>query len=468
MMEQDFTFPIIVKKESKEYIVRFLGLDVAEQRYDEGNDYITESKKLLVETLLRYERQHITIPKSYSITDLKTNEKESIIFLNVWLPFYRSENEKYVKKTLTIPDWIDELAKKQNLNFSQILKDALLVELGLSKDNKNLRRLKFRKPMKKIEDFLIISHKLLAASKEKDTDLFALAVNTKDINLIVTIFTIWINKRTSVFLSKYKSDNIVKSKCNIDKQEWQEHAKVFEEELKNDVNLLCADLELQLIRQEHYDQLTVTELIAYTKKLAGCLVRCALKYDGFFEREEDIYDYMRAITNLGMMKGNIKKEHWEEYISYYTFTLKHEIEIPYLYILVWNIRHLYQNEQHGYFDKMQNVKNICHDCLKHLSSTMVEIVFGDPIHSTYLNSEIIAKNENGTPVITRVGSIDFRRVLPFLSCSQDEEKDYVDMHSKIVSGNVLSRIPMVPMSLRSGDRVGIKYLLDLLCRDLER
>lgn len=467
-MEQDFTFPIVVKKENKEYIVRFWGLDIAERCYDEGEDYITESKKLLVETLLSYERQHITIPEPYSITDLKTNEKESIIFLNVWLPFYRFENEKYVKKTLTIPDWIDELAKKQNLNFSQILKDALLIELGLSKDIKNLRRLKFRKPMKKMEDFLVISHKLLEASKETDIELFALAVNTKDINLIVTIFTIWINKRNTVFLSKYKSDNIVKGEHNINKQDWQEHAKVFEEELKSEVNLLCSDLELQLNRQNHYDQLTVTELIAYIKKLAGHLIQCALKYDGSFEREENIYDYMRVITNLGMLKQIIKKEYWEEYISYYTFTLKHEIEIPYLYILVWNIRYLYQNEQHSYFDKMPNMKNICHDCLKHLSSTMMKIMLGDPIYSTCLEPKIIAKNENGTPVITRMGSIDFRNVLPFLYCNQDKDEDYVDMHNKIISGNVLSKIPMIPMSLRGGDRMAIKYLLDLLCRDLEK
>ncbi len=37
--------------------------------------------------------------------------------------------EKSVKKTLTIPTWLNELAIEQNINFSQVLQEALLAKL---------------------------------------------------------------------------------------------------------------------------------------------------------------------------------------------------------------------------------------------------------------------------------------------------------------------------------------------------
>lgn len=37
--------------------------------------------------------------------------------------------EKSVKKTLTIPAWLNELAIERNINFSQVLQEALLAKL---------------------------------------------------------------------------------------------------------------------------------------------------------------------------------------------------------------------------------------------------------------------------------------------------------------------------------------------------
>ena len=39
--------------------------------------------------------------------------------------------EKSVKKTLTIPAWLNKAALEQNINFSQVLQDALKSQLHL-------------------------------------------------------------------------------------------------------------------------------------------------------------------------------------------------------------------------------------------------------------------------------------------------------------------------------------------------
>lgn len=44
---------------------------------------------------------------------------------------YRKRNcSKAVKKTLTIPEWMNEAAMKEKINFSQVLQEALMVKLN--------------------------------------------------------------------------------------------------------------------------------------------------------------------------------------------------------------------------------------------------------------------------------------------------------------------------------------------------
>lgn len=45
--------------------------------------------------------------------------------------YFRKTHSRAVKKTLTIPEWLNERAVKADLNFSQVLQEALLNKLGL-------------------------------------------------------------------------------------------------------------------------------------------------------------------------------------------------------------------------------------------------------------------------------------------------------------------------------------------------
>ena len=49
------------------------------------------------------------------------------------LAYDRMYNAKSVKKTLSLPKWLDTLAVEHNINFSNILQNALIRELGVSK-----------------------------------------------------------------------------------------------------------------------------------------------------------------------------------------------------------------------------------------------------------------------------------------------------------------------------------------------
>ena len=44
--------------------------------------------------------------------------------------------EKSVRKNLTIPKWLNDIAVNENINFSQVLQNALMEQLDLSKSSR--------------------------------------------------------------------------------------------------------------------------------------------------------------------------------------------------------------------------------------------------------------------------------------------------------------------------------------------
>ena len=72
------------------------------------------------------------IPTPSKGSDIKTEPDQSVFMIDVWLPIYREEKRSgSVKKNVTVPVWLNSLAEKQNLNFSQILQAGLKASLGI-------------------------------------------------------------------------------------------------------------------------------------------------------------------------------------------------------------------------------------------------------------------------------------------------------------------------------------------------
>lgn len=47
------------------------------------------------------------------------------------IAYQKKHNSKAIKKTLSIPEWLNEAATDMNVNFSQVLQDALIQKLNL-------------------------------------------------------------------------------------------------------------------------------------------------------------------------------------------------------------------------------------------------------------------------------------------------------------------------------------------------
>jgi predicted RNase H-like HicB family nuclease len=74
------------------------------------------------------------LPAASDIKKVSADEYENgfVSLISVDLDEYSKKfGTKAVKKNLTIPAWLNTLAEKKNVNFSQVLQDALTEYLGL-------------------------------------------------------------------------------------------------------------------------------------------------------------------------------------------------------------------------------------------------------------------------------------------------------------------------------------------------
>lgn len=75
-----------------------------------------------------------TIPAGSDMHQVKMDDIEFVSLVSVDTTEYRAAiDNKAIKKTLTIPSWLNHAAEKQHLNFSQILQEALKDKLHLNK-----------------------------------------------------------------------------------------------------------------------------------------------------------------------------------------------------------------------------------------------------------------------------------------------------------------------------------------------
>lgn len=80
------------------------------------------------------------LPDASSLDDVRTNAPSNSIVSLVDVDFdeYRKKNDmRAVKKNCTLPSWLNYDAEKANINFSQLLQQALIQKLNLSNRKSN-------------------------------------------------------------------------------------------------------------------------------------------------------------------------------------------------------------------------------------------------------------------------------------------------------------------------------------------
>jgi len=118
-------YPAKFHKEDNSYWVEFQDLEGC---YSDGvtlEEAVKNSQEALSAHLAYLLDKDLPIPEPSDITLLTSGENEFVTYICGNPESFITRN-KAVKKTLTVPQWLNDAAEHRNLNFSSVLKEALL------------------------------------------------------------------------------------------------------------------------------------------------------------------------------------------------------------------------------------------------------------------------------------------------------------------------------------------------------
>lgn len=112
------------------YSIHFPDLEECYTCGDSLEDGLEMAEDVLALTLYGYEKDGRPIPAPSKIDAVALQDGEFANYVCCDTMEYRKMyNNKAVKKTLTIPEWLNESAIAMGLNFSQVLQEALIEKI---------------------------------------------------------------------------------------------------------------------------------------------------------------------------------------------------------------------------------------------------------------------------------------------------------------------------------------------------
>lgn len=126
-----YVFPAVFSPEDGLYNVSFPDLPDC---YTCGNDLadaVYMASDVLAGYLSRAEERSRPVPAASDVNSVNRSPQDTVTLVFADTDAYRrAHSDKAVKKTLTIPAWLNSAAEAQGVNFSQALQEALRHQLG--------------------------------------------------------------------------------------------------------------------------------------------------------------------------------------------------------------------------------------------------------------------------------------------------------------------------------------------------
>lgn len=127
-----YVFPALFEPEGGLYNVTFPDIPSCYTCGDDLADAMFMAEDVLSGWLSRAEENGECIPIASPLEEIEhpAGSIATLILADTCI-YRRNHSEKAVKKTLTIPQWLNTAAENRNVNFSQVLQDALHNQLGI-------------------------------------------------------------------------------------------------------------------------------------------------------------------------------------------------------------------------------------------------------------------------------------------------------------------------------------------------
>ncbi len=125
-MKENYIYPAKFELVDGLWQVRYLdfpNMSLIEEENKE--DALRSAQECLALEILDYESRGEELP-------VPTENENDVIYVHIWMPYFRNvSKEIYVKKNVTIPQWLDILAKENKVNYSAAMVKGIKLALGI-------------------------------------------------------------------------------------------------------------------------------------------------------------------------------------------------------------------------------------------------------------------------------------------------------------------------------------------------
>ncbi|MGE5559469.1 MAG: type II toxin-antitoxin system HicB family antitoxin [Chloroflexota bacterium] len=132
-MKDTYVYPAFLIPHENQICVLFPDLPGCQTSGDDYPHAIRMAKEAMSLHLWGLEDDGDPIPDPTPIDQLRIEPGSVPVMIDVFMPPVRNDlSSRSVKKTLTVPKWLNDLAESHGVNFSGVLQDALKQRLGIS------------------------------------------------------------------------------------------------------------------------------------------------------------------------------------------------------------------------------------------------------------------------------------------------------------------------------------------------
>ena len=128
-----YVYPAILTQEDDGIIVSFPDVEGARTDGATMEEALENADDVLNLMLLTMEEKHMDIKPPTPIASLDVPKGSTVALVRAdTLAYSKKVDTRAIRKSVSIPAWMDTLAREHNLNFSNVLQNAIRKELNIA------------------------------------------------------------------------------------------------------------------------------------------------------------------------------------------------------------------------------------------------------------------------------------------------------------------------------------------------
>ena len=118
-------YPCTIKEDDGVFYVNFPDFDDCFTDGDTMEEAVSNAKDVLEAVAFSYMKNNRPLPEPGKVN-------ENVVYIELWVDLLKDRvNNQSIKKTLTIPKWLNDIAEENSVNFSAILQHGIKEYLGI-------------------------------------------------------------------------------------------------------------------------------------------------------------------------------------------------------------------------------------------------------------------------------------------------------------------------------------------------